>query len=119
MKPKSAEAAWSYAVAATIREVLYAPDGKPEQGWAIGRDLRIAKAIMVRMGLSDLDGVIRGLRVLYPKGKLTLKLVTARKSKEGYPLALRALEAFRGGGGKRAPSNGMAKLSIQIGRPTA
>lgn len=103
MKPKSVEAAWSYAVAATIREVLYL-NGKPQPGWEIGRDLRIAKTIMARMGLSDLDGVIRGLRVLYPKGPLTLKLVTAKKSKEGYPLALRALEAFRGGGGaKRKP----------------
>lgn len=104
MKSKNPEVAWSYGVATTIREVLYAPDGKPPADWEIRRDLRIAKTIMARMGLADLDGVIRGLRVLYPKGKLTLKLVTAKRSKEGYPLALRALEAFRGGAvAKRTP----------------
>lgn len=118
MRPTKPEAAWSYAIAALIRSVLYTPDGKPPEGWEIARDLRIAKLIQVTNGRTDLEEAIRGLRILYPTGKLTLKLIAAAKSREGVQLYNRAVAAYRKGG-VREKSQGLAKLGIQLNRPAA
>lgn len=118
MKSDKPEIAWSYAIAAIIRDVLYAPDGKPPEGWAIQRDLRIAKLIQVTNERTDLEEAIRGLRILYPTGKLTLKLIASQKSRLGVQLYNRAVQAYRQGS-KRAPSQGLGKLGITISRPAA
>ena len=118
MKSDNPEVAFNQEVASLIRSVLYAPDGKPPSGWSIQQDLRIAKMGTVRWNFTDWEAAIRGLRMIYPTGKLTLRLFTAAKCKEGSPLLNRAVETFRKGG-KRTPGAGLAKLTIQIGRPAA
>lgn len=116
MKSDNPTVAWSYAIASVIRQVLYTPDGKPPAGWLISRDLRIAKLIQVTNGRTDLEEAIRGLRVLYPEGKLTLKLIASQKSRLGEQLYNRAVQAYRQQS-KRAPSHGLAKMGFTLKRP--
>jgi hypothetical protein len=115
-KADKVHVAWSYAIAAIIRDVLYQPDGKPPEGWLISRDLRIARLIQEVNGRTDLPDAIRGLRILYPSGKLTLKLIAAQKSRQGVQLYNRAVAAYRQGQ-KRGPSQGLAALGIKFERP--
>jgi hypothetical protein len=112
---KQVTVAWSYAIAAIIRDTLYAPDGKPPEGWDIRRDLRIAKLIQVQNGRTDLPDAIRGLRILYPKGKLTLKLIAAQKSRIGVQLYNRAVQAYRQG--TKRSASGLAALGIRFEKP--
>ena len=88
------------------------------RGWSISRDLRIAKLIQVTNGRTDLEEAIRGLRVLYPTGKLTLKLIASQKSRLGVQLYNRAVQAYRQQS-KRRPSTGLGKLGITVSRPAA
>ena len=79
--PVDPERSWNLYLAPLIREHLYAPDGKPPEGWSIGRDLRICKLMLSRSreDVTQIEAAIRGLRVIYPTGKLTLRLWIHRK----------------------------------------
>lgn len=79
--PPTIERHWNTALAPILREVLYAPDGKPPEGWTLAQDLAICKRALLKDWCSalNLEASIRGLRVLYPTGKLTLKLLVADK----------------------------------------
>lgn len=112
MKSKNAEVAFYQAVAGLIRDVLYSPDGKPPKDWTMKQDLRIARYGLMKWAITDWEPVIRGLRLLYPSGKLTLKLISAHRSKEGWPLLNRAMAAYWDTQ-KRAPSK-LRKLGIRL-----
>lgn len=77
MKSTNIEVQWNQLLASIIRDELYQPDGKPPEQWSIGQDLRICKLILARGQVSprDMESTIRGLRILYPAGKLTLRLL--------------------------------------------
>ena len=79
--PPDSNQRWNLVLAPIIRDVLYAPDGVPPEGWTLAQDLRICKRVVAIKtdGVRLLEPAIRGLRVLYPKGKLTLKLLMADK----------------------------------------
>lgn len=73
------EERWNVVMARLLREVCYQPDGKPPEGWTIGQDLAICKRALKTgwANAANLEASIRGLRVIYPTGKLTLKLLVA------------------------------------------
>lgn len=119
MKSTDITVEWNMKVAGLIRSVLYSPDGKPPKDWTINQDLRIAKFMMVSWQMTDLEPVIRGLRLCYPSGKLTLKLLRARRSLEGGLLIRRAEDAYWAAQKKRAPSHGLAALGITVRKPAA
>ena len=100
-------------MAPLLREVLYAPDGKPPEGWTIGQDMQIAKYGTGKWAITDWEAVIRGLRLLYPTGKLTLKLISAHRTKEGWPLLNRAVTAYYQSQ-KGKPAHGLRKLGIRL-----
>jgi hypothetical protein len=118
MKPDNVEVRWNMLVASIIRDVLYQPDGKPPADWTIQQDLWIAKRLIALRDRSDLEAAIRGLRIIYPTGKLTLKLLHAKRSKGlGELLFNRAVRKYYDSL-KRVPSK-LQQLGISYTPPAA
>ena len=91
--PPDVDKSWNGFLAPLVREILYAPDGKPPDGWTLAQDLRVCKLWLVRRkdeSPPDIEMFLRGLRKLYPTGKLTLRLLMADKDGSLYRRAMAA-----------------------------
>lgn len=94
-----------------IRELFYAPDGKPPAGWDEARDGHIVKTLLTAgRSVHDLEHAIRGLRLLVdeprtwvqdyavdfarPHEKLTMRMLHNTKAGKDMPVFAVALQAY-------------------------